>query len=275
MTASAHKGGMGTLFAVVMDVNHLDLCGTFWSQMLGVDVLFQDDHYLRLGHPGERPTLLLQKVTEPHQEKNRVHIDLDVTDLEASVNREQDLGGHKLQAVSAYGIAWVVMADPDGMNSVWSNIAEPFANQGATPMEQRLSLITLGVNDLTRSRQFYEQGLGWVISSGSNEQIVFFQVGRIALALYSRAALAADAHLANDGTGFGGITLAYNVRQREDVDAILTEAQAAGARLLKPAEEVHWGGYSGYFADPDGYPWEVAWNPYWELLEDGSVQLPR
>jgi uncharacterized glyoxalase superfamily protein PhnB len=116
--------------------------------------------------------------------------------------------------------------------------------------------------------------LGWTVSSSSNEQIAFFQVGRIALALYSRAALAEDAHLASDGTGFGGITLAYNVRQREDVDAVLTEAQAAGARLLKPAEEVHWGGYSGYFADPDGHPWEVAWNPFWELLEDGSVQLP-
>jgi len=141
-------------------------------------------------------------------------------------------------------------------------------------MEQRISLITLGVSDLTRSRRFYEQGLGWQVSSSSNEQIVFFQVGSLALALYSRTALAEDAHLANGGDGFGGITLAYNVRRREDVDTILAEVQAVGARLLKPAEEVYWGGYSGYFADPDGYPWEVAWNPFWELREDGSVQLP-
>ena len=141
-------------------------------------------------------------------------------------------------------------------------------------MEQRISLITLGVTDLTRSRQFYEQGLGWQASSRSNERITFFQVGGMVLALYSRTALAEDAHLANDGIGFGGITLAYNVRRREEVDAVLAEAQTAGASLLKPAEETHWGGYSGYFADPDGYPWEVAWNPYWELHEDGSVQLP-
>jgi uncharacterized glyoxalase superfamily protein PhnB len=94
------------------------------------------------------------------------------------------------------------------------------------------------------------------------------------LGLYPRASLAEDAPLPNDGTGFGGITLAYNVQRREEVDTTLTEAQAAGARLLKPAEEVHWGGYSGYFADPDGYPWEVAWNPFWKLSEDGRGQLP-
>jgi uncharacterized protein len=141
-------------------------------------------------------------------------------------------------------------------------------------MEQRISVITLGVADLERSRRFYEQGLGWQASSRSNERITFFQAGGMVLALYPRAALAQDAHLANDGTGFGGITLAYNVRRREDVDTVLAEVQAIGAKLLKPAEEVHWGGYSGYFADPDGHPWEVAWNPFWELCEDGSVKLP-
>ena len=141
-------------------------------------------------------------------------------------------------------------------------------------MEQRLSLITLGVSDVSRSRRFYEQGLGWKASSSSNEEIAFFQVGSLALALYSRTALAEDAHLANCGDGFGGITLAYKVRKREDVDSILAAVQAIGAKLLKPAEEVHWGGYSGYFADPDGYPWEVAWNPFWELSADGSVKLP-
>ena len=141
-------------------------------------------------------------------------------------------------------------------------------------MEQRISLITLGVTDLGRSRRFYEQGLGWKASSGSNEQIVFFQVGSLALALYPRTALAEDAHLDMNGGGFGGITLAYNVRRREEVDITLAEAQSIGAKLLKPAEEAHWGGYSGYFADPDGYPWEVAWNPFWELHENGSVLLP-
>jgi uncharacterized glyoxalase superfamily protein PhnB len=142
-------------------------------------------------------------------------------------------------------------------------------------MEQRISLITLGVTDLVRSRHFYEHGLGWHPSSASNEQVTFFQTGGMVLALYGKTALAQDAHLPNEGTGFGGIALAYNVRQREEVDTVLAEAQAAGATLLKPAEETDWGGYAGYFADLDGYPWEVAWNPYWELRADGSVQLPH
>jgi len=114
MTTSEHNGGIGTLYAMVIDVNDLETCGAFWSQILGADVLFQDDNYLRLGGQGERPTLLLQKVSERQQGKNRVHIDLDVSDLEASVQRVQELGGRELQAVSEYGIEWVVMADPDG-----------------------------------------------------------------------------------------------------------------------------------------------------------------
>jgi len=142
-------------------------------------------------------------------------------------------------------------------------------------MEQRISLITLGVRDLATSHHFYEQGLGWHPSSASNEQVTFFQTGGMVLALYGKKALAQDAHLSHEGTGFGGIALAYNVRQREDVDAVLAEAQAAGATLLKPAEETDWGGYAGYFADLDGYPWEVAWNPSFPLLDDGRVQLPQ
>ncbi len=121
-------------------------------------------------------------------------------------------------------------------------------------MEQRMSLITLGVADLAQSRRFYERGLGWRPSSASNANITFYQIGSMGLALYPRVALAQDAHLANDGRGFGGITLAYNVRQREEVEAVLAEAESAGASILKPAEETAWGGYSGYFADPDGYP---------------------
>ena len=119
-------------------------------------------------------------------------------------------------------------------------------------MEQRMSVLTLGVTDLVRSRRFYEHGLGWQPSRASNARIVFFQIGGMVFALYPRDALAQDAHLANDGRGFGGITLAYNVRQREEVDVVLAEAASAGATILKVAEETAWSGYSGYFADPDG-----------------------
>lgn len=139
-------------------------------------------------------------------------------------------------------------------------------------MDQRLSVVTLGVADLARSRQFYEDGLGW--KRGNTEgEIAFYQVGGMVLALYSHAALAADAKLESEGTGFSGITLAYNVRSRAEVDAVLAEAKDAGATILKAGEDAFWGGYSGYFADPDGHPWEVAWNPHWTLEADGSVRL--
>ena len=141
-------------------------------------------------------------------------------------------------------------------------------------MEQRLSVIALGVEDLDRARRFYETGLGWEPSSGGGESIVYFQAGGTALALYSRSGLAEEANLPGEGTGFGGITLAHNTRSREEVDRVLAEAQAAGAKILKSAQDVFWGGYSGYFADPDGHAWEVVWNPHWELAEDGSLKLP-
>ena len=141
-------------------------------------------------------------------------------------------------------------------------------------MEQRVSIITLGVKDLNQSRQFYER-LGWRSSSASNDGIVFFQASGMALALYPRSELAADANVAPEGSGFGGITLAYNTRSREQVDALLAEAQKAGAKLLKPAQEAFWGGYSGYFSDPDGFLWEVAWNPFFQIAKDGSLQLPE
>jgi catechol 2,3-dioxygenase-like lactoylglutathione lyase family enzyme len=141
-------------------------------------------------------------------------------------------------------------------------------------MEQRLSLVTLGVADLERARRFYEDGLGW--RRGNNHpEVVFFQIGGAVLALWRRDALAQDAGLPDAGSGFGGITLAYNARTREEVDAVLAEAEAAGANILKPAEDAFWGGYSGYFADPDGHVWEVAWNPEWTVAEDGSVRLPK
>ena len=141
-------------------------------------------------------------------------------------------------------------------------------------MEQRISIITLGVADLERSRSFYER-LGWRRSMSETEGIVFFQAGGIALALYPRAELAKDANLASEGRGFGGITLAWNARSRDEVDAVLAEAKAAGAVILKPAHEAFWGGYSGYFADPDQFLWEVAWNPSFPIAEDGSIRLPH
>jgi uncharacterized protein len=140
-------------------------------------------------------------------------------------------------------------------------------------MEQRVSIITLGVADLKRSREFYER-LGWRRSMSKAEGVVFFQVPAMAVALFSRDALAKDAHLSSEGHGFCGISLAYNARGREEVDAVLAEAAAAGARILKRAQEAFWGGYAGYFSDPDGFPWEVAWNPSFSVAEDGSLHIP-
>ncbi len=138
-------------------------------------------------------------------------------------------------------------------------------------MDQRVSLITLGVADLDRARRFYE-ALGWR-RGNKDEGVVFFQIPGAVFALWSRAALAGDARVADTGAAFGGMTLAYNARSREEVDAVLAEAEVAGATILKPAEDVFWGGYSGYFADPDGHPWEVAWNPGWTLDAEGRVSL--
>lgn len=141
-------------------------------------------------------------------------------------------------------------------------------------MEPRLSIVTLGVADVARSRAFYER-LGWKASGFPSEDVAFFRAGGVVLALYGRDALAEDARLpAGAPGGFGGVTLAHNVASREAADAVLAEAERAGARILKPAEDVFWGGYSGYFADPDGHPWEVAWNPHFPLRPDGGVELP-
>ncbi len=142
-------------------------------------------------------------------------------------------------------------------------------------VDPRISMITLGVADLERALRFYRDGLRFPLSSASVDGVVaFFRTGGPVLALWSRAALAADAHLPPDGSGFAGIALAHNVPSREAVDAVLAEAVAAGGRLLKAGTAADWGGYSGYFADPDGYPWEVAWNPGFPLAADGSLQLP-
>jgi hypothetical protein len=142
-------------------------------------------------------------------------------------------------------------------------------------MEQRLSLVTLGTRNLARARAFYLDGLGWRESSAGNEDVTFIQTGSMAIGLFSRASLAHDVGIEDTGSGFAGITLAYNARSREDVDKVLAEAQAAGGTIVKHAEDVFWGGYSGYFADPEGHLWEVAWNPFFTLDDDGRLVLPE
>lgn len=138
-------------------------------------------------------------------------------------------------------------------------------------MEPRISLVTLGVRDLVRSRRFYE-ALGWQGRAPSDD-VVFFQAGGMVLALWGREHLAADSTVADAG-GWGGITLAHNVRSPDEVDAVLAEAAAAGATIGRPGAPTFWGGYSGVFVDPDGHPWEVAHNPEWPIAADGSVRLP-
>ena len=139
-------------------------------------------------------------------------------------------------------------------------------------MDQRLSLVTLGVDDMKKSRALYE-ALGWQASAQSNDDVTFFQAGGMILGLYGRAALAEDAKIDDSKPGFSGVALAYNGRDKAEVDAVLAEAVAAGATLIKAAEDVFWGGYSGYFADPDGHLWEVAWNPFFPIAQDGAISL--
>lgn len=139
-------------------------------------------------------------------------------------------------------------------------------------MEQRLSLITLGVADLARSRRFYEDGLGWT-KGNPEEEVAFYQLNGLILAIWSRDELAADAHLSDTGATFSGISIAFNTRTHDEVDDVLAQAVAAGGAIIKPAQEQVWGGYSGYFTDPDGHPWEVAFNPGWSIDEAGRVSL--
>ena len=140
-------------------------------------------------------------------------------------------------------------------------------------MEPRLNIITLGVRDLHKAVSFYRDGLGWPQSSASVGDFAIFKLSTgTALALYPRHLLAADAKIKDDG-GFGGITLAQNVPDKKTVDLVLSQAVKAGGVVLKAVQEADWGGYSGYFADPDGHPWEVAWNPFF-TIEEGHLQLP-
>ena len=138
-------------------------------------------------------------------------------------------------------------------------------------MDQRVSLVTLGVADTAEARRFYE-ALGWSGMSPDGD-VVFFQAGCMIVALWGRDKLAEDS-MVEDGGGWGGVTLAYNVASPEEVDAVLSQAEAAGARIGRPGAPTFWGGHSGIFIDPDGHPWEVAHNPGWRLDADGSVYLP-
>ena len=138
-------------------------------------------------------------------------------------------------------------------------------------MEQRVSVVTLGVRDLTRARAFYE-ALGWSTRAAPDDDVVFFQAGGMVLALWSRERLAEDSGVEDSG-GWGGVTLAHNVDGPEAVDRVIEEARAGGATITREPAATFWGGYSGAFADPDGHPWEVAHNPHWTLGEDGAVRL--
>ena len=139
-------------------------------------------------------------------------------------------------------------------------------------VEQRLSLVTVGVEDLAAARSFYE-GLGWRTNAAPGDDVVFFQAGGMVVALWSRAELAEDSGVEDSG-GWGGVTLAYNTRSEDEVDEVIETARKAGGRILREPAKTFWGGYSAVFADPGGHPWEVAYNPRWEIGADGSVKLP-
>lgn len=138
-------------------------------------------------------------------------------------------------------------------------------------MEQRVSVITLGVADLARARGFYE-AIGWTTGAEPADDVVFFQAGGMVLALWDRARLAQDSGVSDPG-GWGGVTLAHNVGSPAEVDAVIEEVRAAGGTVVREPGETFWGGYSGAFADPGGHPWEVAHNPRWTLAEDGSIRI--
>lgn len=141
-------------------------------------------------------------------------------------------------------------------------------------MRQKLNLITLGVNDFERSVSFFEKGLGWKKSSASVEELALFPLGGIVLALHPRKDLAADATVGPEGSGFSGITLSYNAKSEKEVDEVLEKVRGLGASVIKPAQKVYWGGYSGYFKDLDGHLFEVAHNPFWDLDEQDNLKLP-
>ncbi len=142
-------------------------------------------------------------------------------------------------------------------------------------MNPRISIITLGVSDLERSYKFYHEGLGLPTTRKPESGIIFFQTGGVCLALYPLDKLAEDISPSQSSKRgrFSGITLAHNTKSKKEVDEILTLAEGSGGKIEKPAQEVFWGGYSGYFSDPDGYFWEVAYSDSWEFNADGSLVI--
>ena len=140
-------------------------------------------------------------------------------------------------------------------------------------MNRHLHLITLGVSDFEKSRKFYTDILGWKPTSTSNDNILFFQAGGVVMAIYPREKLAEDAMTSPEGSGFSGITLAYNAQSEAEVDEIIGDLKAKGVKIVKEPQKVFWGGYSSYFADPDDYRWEVAYNPFFEFDENGNLKL--
>lgn len=140
-------------------------------------------------------------------------------------------------------------------------------------MRPKINVITLGVTDFKKSVRFYEKGLGWKKSSESQDDLALFPLGGVVLALYPRKLLADDAAVKDEPTGFSGITLAHNARNQKEVDDILKQVERLGATIVKPAQRVFWGGYSGYFKDLDGHIFEVAFNPFWELDKNDNLNL--
>ena len=140
-------------------------------------------------------------------------------------------------------------------------------------MEQRLTIITLGVSDLKKSIEFYERNFGWERVSSSTENIAFFYLNGIQLALFGKSELAKDATVDNDGKGFKGITIAYNTRSEIEVDKIIKRLKEKGVKIVKEPAKVSWGGYSSYISDPDGNLWEIAFNPFLLLDEKGNIKI--
>jgi len=140
-------------------------------------------------------------------------------------------------------------------------------------MNQHLHLVTLGVRDLERSRKFYTETLGWEPASASNEDVVFIQAGGVVFGLYPREKLAEDALTSPEGSGFASVTMAYNARSEAEVDEIIRDLEAKGVKIAKQPQKVFWGGYSSYFVDPDGFHWEVAYNPFFPFDEKGNLKL--
>lgn len=140
-------------------------------------------------------------------------------------------------------------------------------------MRQKINIITLGVADLAKSLDFYENGLGWKKSAMSQDDIAFFQMGGIVLSLYPREKLAEDVTIDTEGSGFSGVTIAYNAKSEGEVDEVLQKVEKLGATIVKKAQKVFWGGYSGYFRDPDGHLFEVAYNPFVEFDEMDNLMV--